>query len=108
MNQPAKPRRGRRRALSTVGIAAALIAGGTSTAQAYTGGTTSCFSWHIVQGITTQTVYATNTCGTTQSFQVGQNSPWGTYWTPCTAVAAHQTGGWSWTKVRKFKGFNQC
>lgn len=107
-------RRGLARTLSVAAVSAGLVVGATASA-AHAGASyeQGCFVITPTTGITTQTVYARNICSYTTGFQVKAMWP-----TPgvgsitrsegCVQVAPHTTGGYKWTKGRKFAGTELC
>jgi hypothetical protein len=98
------------RTLSVAAVSAGLIVGAAAPA-AYASASypQGCFVITPTTGITTQTVYAYNTCSYTTGFQVYTNWPgFGTRSEGCVQVAPHTTGGWKWTKGRKFVSTGLC
>jgi hypothetical protein len=106
-------RRGFARALAATAVSAGLILGATVPAHASASYKQGCFVITPTTGITTQTVYGYNTCSYTTGFQVYAMWP-----TPgigsqtkgegCIRVAPRATGGYKWTKGRKFAGTGSC
>lgn len=106
--RPARRRLARR--LCVAAVAAGLIVGAAAPA-AHAGASykQGCFVVTPTTGYTTQTVYAYNTCSYTTGFQVYTNWPgFGTRSEGCVKVAPRTTGGWKWTKGRKFVGTGLC
>ncbi|GAA1033324.1 hypothetical protein GCM10009557_34710 [Virgisporangium ochraceum] len=94
------------RSIAVVAASAGLILGGAATgAQASTSYRMGCFVITPTTGITTQTVWGYNTCSYTTGFRVSTVS-W--YTEPCVRVAPNTSGGYKWTKGRKFSGTTTC
>jgi hypothetical protein len=107
------PRRRFARALSVVAVSAGLIVGATASAAHASGSyTQGCFVITPTTGITTQTVYAYNTCPDTHGFEVYAMwpTPLGsrTLGEGCVQVAPHTTGAYKWPKGRKFAHTDLC
>jgi hypothetical protein len=94
------------RSIAVAAASAGLILGSTATgAQASASYKMGCFVITPTTGITTQTVYAYNTCSYTSGFRV--LTVWW-YTEPCVYVAPYTTGGYKWTKGRAFSGTTTC
>ena len=101
------------RTLSIAAVSAGLIVGGAAS-PAYANGSYSqgCFVITPTTGITTQTVYAYNTCSYTTGFQIYTMWPTplgsGTLGGPLRPGRPATTGGWKRTKGRKFGRTGLC
>ncbi|KUL22725.1 hypothetical protein [Actinoplanes awajinensis] len=100
------------RALTVAAVSAALVAGSIAPAQARSSYPQGCLVITPTTGIRTQTVYAYNTCSTTAGFEVYAMWPTlggsRTLGEGCVRVAPHTTGGYKWTKGRKFARTASC
>jgi len=94
------------RSIAVVTAGVGLILGGAATsAQASSSYRMGCFVITPSTGITTQTVWGHNTCSYTAGFRVSTVS-W--YTESCVRVASNTSGGYKWTKGRKFSGTTTC
>lgn len=93
------------RSIAVVAASAGLVLAGTATGAQAGSRKVGCFVITPSTGITTQTVYAYNTCSYTTGFRVLTVS-W--YTESCVQVAAYSSGGYKWTKGRHYSGTTTC
>src|SRR4051794_23057837 len=113
INSSVSPRASRRqltRVLSVAVVSTGLIlSAAVPAAMASSSYQQGCFTITPTVGLTTQTVYGYNNCSYKTGFRVIDQVPGFAYtYEPCVDVAPYTTGGWKWTKGRKFITTQLC